>query len=364
MTYFASPLPGIFGSAVSNSSAHVQTADRVDFVDYGKGICIFLVVMMHSTLGVGEAMGGSGFMHLPVEFSRPFRMPDFFLIAGLFLAKTIDAPWRRYADRKVLHFAYFFVLWTIIHLSVKLTTLPDLSAAGLLKVFAWRMIEPLSPLWFIYMLPIFFIVTRLLRAVPWPLVLLGAAALETLHVSNAGIVVDEFTQRFVYFYVGYRFAPQIFAFARRVAQAPLLAIGGLGIWALVNGLAVFVFAVHSLPLAQAPGISLILGFAGSLAVIAVAALLAEKGMWRWIGWLGARSLIVFVAFVLFMAPTRIVLIKLGLVENIGIVSLAVMAAALIGPLVMHAVIFRTPLAGTPLRYLFVWPDWAKLRNTG
>ena len=33
---------------------------RVDWVDYAKGICIILVVMMHSTLGVEKAMGETG----------------------------------------------------------------------------------------------------------------------------------------------------------------------------------------------------------------------------------------------------------------------------------------------------------------
>ena len=59
---------------------------RVDWVDYAKGICIVMVVMMHSVLGVEAAAGQTGFMHALVAFAKPFRMPDFFLISGLFLA--------------------------------------------------------------------------------------------------------------------------------------------------------------------------------------------------------------------------------------------------------------------------------------
>ena len=55
---------------------------RVAWVDYAKGFCIIMVVMMHSTLGTGKAMGGEGFLHEVVTFAKPFRMPDFFLIAG------------------------------------------------------------------------------------------------------------------------------------------------------------------------------------------------------------------------------------------------------------------------------------------
>jgi uncharacterized membrane protein YcfT len=32
-------------------------AARVDWVDYAKGFCIIMVVMMHSTLGVEQARG-------------------------------------------------------------------------------------------------------------------------------------------------------------------------------------------------------------------------------------------------------------------------------------------------------------------
>ena len=52
---------------------------RVDWVDYAKGICIVMVVMMHSVLGVELAAGQTGFMHVLVAFAKPFRMPDFFL---------------------------------------------------------------------------------------------------------------------------------------------------------------------------------------------------------------------------------------------------------------------------------------------
>jgi uncharacterized membrane protein YcfT len=80
---------------------------RVDWVDYAKGFCIVFVVMMHSTLGVEAASGRTGWLHGLVEFARPFRMPDFFMISGLFLAQVIDRDWRTYFDRKVAHFAYF-----------------------------------------------------------------------------------------------------------------------------------------------------------------------------------------------------------------------------------------------------------------
>ena len=74
---------------------------------------------MHSVLGVEAAAGETGFMHVVVAFARPFRMPDFFLISGLFLSLVIDRDWRTYLDRKVVHFAYFYVLWVTIQFAFK-----------------------------------------------------------------------------------------------------------------------------------------------------------------------------------------------------------------------------------------------------
>src|SRR3990172_10632702 len=94
--------------------AATRTNPRIDWVDHAKGICIILVVMMHSTLGVEAAVGAPSWLNGFIEWARPFRMPDFFLISGLFLASRIDRPWRAFADTKVFHFAYFYALWMTI----------------------------------------------------------------------------------------------------------------------------------------------------------------------------------------------------------------------------------------------------------
>src|SRR6201746_2008431 len=107
---------------VSGTSA--GHAMRIDWVDYAKGICIVMVVMMHSVLGVEAAAGQTGFMHVLVAFAKPFRMPDFFLISGLFLSVVIDRDWRTYLDRKVVHFAYFYALWVTIQFGFKAPAFP------------------------------------------------------------------------------------------------------------------------------------------------------------------------------------------------------------------------------------------------
>jgi uncharacterized membrane protein YcfT len=39
--------------------------------------------------------------------AKPFRIADFFVIGGLFLAQTINRDWRTWVGRKALHLGYF-----------------------------------------------------------------------------------------------------------------------------------------------------------------------------------------------------------------------------------------------------------------
>src|ERR1700686_1014153 len=178
---------------------------RVDWVDYAKGFCIVFVVMMHSTLGVEQAVGHEGWLHTVVAFARPFRMPDFFLISGLFLAKVIDRDWRTYLDRKVVHFVYFYLLWTVLQFALKAPMFAQQhGVAGSAWLYVESFWEPFGTLWFIYLLPIFFAVTKLARslAIPPALVWLVAAALESAPIATGSTVIDEFASRVVFFFTG------------------------------------------------------------------------------------------------------------------------------------------------------------------
>src|ERR1700742_1927910 len=209
---------------------------RVDWVDYAKGICIVMVVMMHSVLGVEAAAGQTGFMHAVVEFAKPFRMPDFFLISGLFLSVVIDRDWRTYLDRKVVHFAYFYVLWVTIQFGFKAPSFAaDSSWAHVGLLYMESFIEPFGTLWFIYLLPVFFVVTKATRRVPPLLIWVVAALLEMTHLATGWTVIDEFAARFVYFFSGYWFAAYVFALSDRARANPAWALAGLALWALIDG---------------------------------------------------------------------------------------------------------------------------------
>lgn len=330
------------------SSAATQS--RVAWVDYAKGFCIILVVMMHSTLGVEKAAGEEGWMHYFVAFAAPFRMPDFFMISGLFLARVIDRDWRTYLDKKLIHFVYFYVLWVTIQAAFKAPPVylnEGFDAALLFYLRAF--IEPFGTLWFIYLLPVFFILTKLLRPAPQLLVLAGLATLEIAPIHTGSEIVDQFAGRFVYFYAGYLFADRIFAFADWVRGHVMQALGILVVWSLING--AFVFGGYS----QLPFISLALGCFGAVAVISVSALLSKSNLMMPLRYVGQNSIVIYLAFFLPMAVSRIVLLKLGIITDLGTISLLVTSAAVIAPIVGFWIVRNTPLG-----FLFRRPQWAHL----
>jgi uncharacterized membrane protein YcfT len=319
---------------------------RVDWVDYAKGICIVMVVMMHSVLGVEQAAGESGFMHAFVAFAKPFRMPDFFLISGLFLSLVIDRNWRTYLDRKVVHFAYFYVLWVTIQFGFKAPVFAAEQGwghAGFLYLESF--IEPFGTLWFIYLLPIFFVVIKLTRGVT-PILIWGAAALlESAHVATGWTVIDEFSARFVYIYSGYVFAPYVFALSERARARPAFALAGLATWAIVNGSLVAIGA------GEWPAISLMLGLAGACAIVITGTLLARMHWLNLLRFCGEHSIVIYLAFFLPMAATRTLLLKTGIIHDIGAVSLIVTIAGVVGALMT----WRAALA-LGANFLFERPD--------
>ncbi len=300
---------------------------RVDWVDYAKGICIVMVVMMHSVLGVEKAFGQSGFMHLAVMFAKPFRMPDFFLISGLFLPLVIDRDWRTYADRKVVHFAYFYVLWVTIQFGFKAPAFAAESSwghAGLLYLESF--IDPFGTLWFIYLLPIFFVVIKLTRRLP-PLAILGLAALlEMAHVETGWTAIDEFCARFVYVFCGYLFADRVFALSDRARANPALALMVLAIWAAING------SLVALGDSEWPLVSLMLGLSGACAIVTIGTLLARSHWLNFLRFCGEHSIVIYLAFFLPMAATRTLLLHAGLIHDIGTISVIVTAAGVAGAL--------------------------------
>jgi uncharacterized membrane protein YcfT len=262
-------------------------------------------------------------------FAKPFRMPDFFLISGLFLSVVINRDWRTYLDRKVVHFAYFYLLWVTIQFGFKAPSFAaETSWAHVGFMYLESFIEPFGTLWFIYLLPVFFVVAKATRHMPPWMIWSAAALLEMAHIATGWTVIDEFCARFVYFYSGYLLADYVFALSDRARARPGLALAGLALWALVNS------SLVEFGLSEWPLISLALGLSGACAIVILGTLLARAHWLNILRFCGEHSIVIYLAFFLPMATTRTVLLHAGLIHDIGAISLVVTIVGVVGALLL------------------------------
>ncbi|HEY4199917.1 MAG TPA: acyltransferase family protein [Devosiaceae bacterium] len=340
--------------------------NRLSWVDTAKGISIILVVMMYSVFNVGQNADGIGIFHYVIGFATPFRMPEFFLISGLFLSQVIARPWRAYADRRVVHYFYFYALWAVIHLVVKigLASHQPMEALG---DIAWATIEPYGVLWFIYLLAAFSAVAKLaydLRAPHWAVWLLGAA-FQMSNVHTGSYLVDQFCAYFVYFYSGYILAPLLFRLVDWASANVGLALLGLFAYSAINATLVFSPGYAVLPgeiqlgLAGLPGLRLALAILGSTALCGTAGLIVKLRFMDWLRWLGAHSLIVYLVFVLPMSFIRIALEKLNITHDVSVLSFAVIVGSIGCAVALYGLVQWTGRG----KFLFERPAWAHLPGT-
>ena len=328
-------------------------ADRVGWVDYAKGICILLVVLFHTVNHYEEAVGATGWMRWIVDFSKPFRMPDFFLISGLFLSRTINANIVTYLDKKVIHFTYFYLLW--LGLTLLLTDHDVLRASPVefVKLYVWNIIQPTGVLWFVHMLAVFYVVTRLVARLPKWTVLVAAAALQIAHqglwIDTPSFIANRFMDYYVFFFLGYAIANVVFEVADRAKARPWLTVGVLIGWALGNEFLTRQ-GLHHLAF-----YGLLMGLAGALAIVEIAALLSKWKSARFLRYCGQNSIVIYLTFFFPMTILERFLASKHVIPDVGWACFAILVISAVAPLLFHLAIKRTPLIA-----LYVRPNWAKI----
>lgn len=335
---------------------------RQRWIDLAKGICIILVVMMHTVLGIEKEIGQAGGLHAVVAWTKPFRMPDFFLLSGYLAAGVGALSWRSFLDRKMLRYAYFYVLWLCI------VTIVKTGSAGapdqLVRAFALGLIEPFSTLWFIYILPFFMLAARMARGLLiyavgtgavllhlWAAGYLSGGAYAMVSQVTPSVATNSFALFFVFFFAGYMGHRRIDAWFGLVRRRPLTILSVLVVWASLHSYSLY------LGIVGIPGLTLFFGLAGGLAVTLSALLLERASGFDWLAYCGHHSMAIYLAFVIPMAASREFLIGAGIVEQPDLLMILVLAVAIIAPLVLERAV-----RGRAFNFLFSRPQWARMHT--
>tara|TARA_B110000196_G_C21152258_1_gene670562 strand:+ start:5939 stop:6949 length:1011 start_codon:yes stop_codon:yes gene_type:complete len=155
--------------------------NRFAWVDYAKGIGIFLVVYGHVSRGLvnSSVMNDSRMFQYIDSVIYTFHMPLFFFLSGLFLLSSFNAKgFVKTAGSKLDTILYPYVLWSLLQggLEVILSnyTNGNVTFGEVLELFT----SPRAQFWFLYALLLVFIASLL------ALYLFGQKVLPVLFLSS------------------------------------------------------------------------------------------------------------------------------------------------------------------------------------
>ncbi len=288
----------------TDDAAAGPRGSRTAWVDVAKGISIVLVALHHVVI---EAVVQGWVPDVAHEVSSTLgtlRMPLFFLASGIFATRTLAGGWGRLLERRVLFFAWLYVLWLVIrYLWFGLVGHGiDLGAWASPWATVRQLWLPASGLWFLYALALYSLIGRATRAVP-PAARVAAAAVLSALVGSGVVPVESYAWRsmalnLVFFLVGADASGAIrrraAAFSRRTAAG--VALGGTVAFVALT------LALREPDIAGVPGARLLTSIVALTAGVAFAVALAGTWAGRGPEWLGTRTLEVYLIHALLLVP--------------------------------------------------------------
>lgn len=289
--------------------------NRIHWIDYAKGIGIFLVVIGHVCRGLTDS---SILNPLPAklidQWLYAFHMPLFFFLSGLLILGSTSKPLKDFVLDKLQTIAYPYFLWSIIQ-SVLIANLSRYINSAISLTNLWRIIyEPVFIFWFLYILFVVMILYRVahkLGASPVHF-LTFSIFLYCLHLlgitSVSWTVPDLVCSYTIYFAVGAVIASSNLLSRLSKVNTPLL------VSVTINGFLLIAASVW-LQLVEHQSLVLFIAIIGISAVIALAILLERFQLGNFVKLWGLLSLQIYVIHTIVASGMRIVLQKLfGITE--------------------------------------------------
>ncbi len=298
------------------------------WVDYGKGIGIFFVVLGHvmRSLISSSILTDSPFLKAFDSWIYAFHIPLFFFLSGLFINKSVTKPFTSFFINKLQVIAYPYFVWSIIQTILQII-LGDYINYKISIDNLWRIIyEPVMQFWFFYTL---FIITLVYAGLsklgvrPKYIFLLSVCFYysQILHINlgNWGVIY-QVKQEMIYFALGALIgSSQMIDQSEQWQNKQFLVIVIGGFLCLTLGILLgFQHIVVLVPF---------LALSGLFACIALAILLNRYKMCLFLQNWGKLSLQIYVAHTIASAGLRIFLLK---ILNISDVFLHLIIGTLFG----------------------------------
>jgi fucose 4-O-acetylase-like acetyltransferase len=131
-----------------------DTEQRREWVDISRGIGIVLVVVGHTLRGLvsSSVMINSTGMRFVDGWIYAFHMPLFFFLAGVFLPRSAQQPFGRFATRQFERLGYPYLLWGTLQSVLQILSSRYTNHAATASEL-WKIVySPPMQFWFLYVL--------------------------------------------------------------------------------------------------------------------------------------------------------------------------------------------------------------------
>jgi fucose 4-O-acetylase-like acetyltransferase len=290
-----------------NRNHNFDDRQRVYWVDYCRGVGIFLVVVSHVLAGLQPSgiISDSPWYQFVEEWLYTFHMPLFFFISGLFVQRSARRPFPGFILDKAAVLVYPYFVWSILQGLLQTSHLVNhpLPVIALLNI--WYV--PIDQYWFFYTLFVSMIIYRLFYQISPSGIAFFSLTIIFFVIEQLGINIIQWDVAhavgsfLIYFGAGVAVArSSILVRLAELRNPSLLAICIGGYVAVTIGV-----ATHSV---HHPAI-LRLGWAiaGIVATVAFAILISRSPKFAFAKLWGVLSLEIYVAHVIAAATIRITL---------------------------------------------------------
>lgn len=298
---------------------------RLLWVDYAKGIGIFLVVFGHILRGLinSSVLQNSSMWEFTDRWIYAFHMPLFFFLSGLFVQRSLSKPFKKFLLDKLYVIAYPYFVWSIIQVTLQ-SFASGYTNNALSLTDIWKIVyQPQMQFWFLYTLfaiMLLYGVLNKLKVSPTAFLAIsvGVYCLHVLDVSFGPWGVLYLVRRHALY-----FALGVIIGSRNLLPANTQ-MNPLILWLAMLGGYLGVGIAVKLQLTENVAIVPLVAVVGIAASVALANILTSLKVLPFIPEWGMLSLEIFVSHSIFASVFRIFLQKaLGFTEPITHVVLGI-----------------------------------------
>jgi fucose 4-O-acetylase-like acetyltransferase len=316
---------------------------RANWVDYGKGIGIILMVYGHLLSSAYH----SG-IKVPEHFFAPsdsiiygFHMPFFFFLSGLFVEGSFRKRGaKNYLLDKFLSIAYIYLLWSVIQVSVEILFSSQTQRGATISDLVAIIYQPWGQFWFLYALLIMhitYVVFSNFGKYTAPLLLATALILFFRPLPIGIMALGSFSTHFIFFAGGIALRNQVMGMEKH--EIPLWAILSLLITLIGSGYFIFTYLIEPIRLAGS-GHALYFMYLAILGILACSVLsqyLARINAAQFLRILGTYSLQIYLVHMLAGVGMRMVLLFIFGIQNWIVQIIISVIFALTAPILMQKI---------------------------